>query len=72
MRAVTSITSGRGNDLRRELKLRIKIALVIAIAAAFAAAGASWKWNGPAGHAKADYKIAGWSWGDDGAEVSLL
>ena len=52
--------------------MKFRIVVVLAIAAALAAAGAkaAWKWQGPAKHANAPYKIAGWSWGD-GARASL-
>jgi hypothetical protein len=46
--------------------LKIKIALVLALAALIASFGAKagWKWHSGVGKTQAQYKIAGWSWGD--------
>ena len=44
-------------------------ALIVGLFVA-AAVGASWKWGGSVGKAGASYKVAGWSWGDDGGDGS--
>jgi hypothetical protein len=46
----------------------MKVVLIAALVATLAVVAAGWKWNGHAlgHHAQGQYKIAGWSWGDDG------
>jgi hypothetical protein len=46
------------------MKSKVKIAVLVVLAALVAAGGASWKWRGKVVKAEAQYKIAGWSWGD--------
>ena len=44
----------------------MKVVLIAAVVAALAVLAAGWKWGGhTVGHAQGQYKIAGWSWGDD-------
>jgi hypothetical protein len=48
----------------------IKRAIVLlVVAAALAAGGAGWKWQ-HSGNSKGNYRIAGWTWGDDAARWS--
>ena len=47
----------------------IKRAIVLlVVAAALAAGGAGWKWQHSG--SKGNYRIAGWTWGDDAARWS--
>lgn len=46
--------------------MRTKIAVLLLVAFAGTAGAAGWKWQA-ATHGKSNYKIAGWTWGDDAA-----
>ena len=49
----------------------IKRAIVLlVVAAALAAGGAGWKWQHSGNNSKGNYRIAGWTWGDDAARWS--
>jgi len=44
--------------------MRAKIAILLIVTFAIAAVGAGWKWHHHAS-AKGEYRIAGWTWGED-------
>ena len=49
--------------------MRTKIAILLIVAFAIAALGGGWKWRHHVGSANGEYRIAGWTWGDDAAVV---
>jgi hypothetical protein len=44
--------------------MRTKIAILLIVAFAIAAVGAGWKWHGNQ-RTQGQYRIAGWTWGED-------
>jgi len=48
--------------------MRIKAIALLVIAAAIAAAGAGWKWQHRT-TSQGVYEIAGWTWGEGGADI---
>ena len=50
--------------------MRTKIAILLIVTFAIAAVGAGWKWHATKG-ATTQYRIAGWTWGEDAVATGV-